>query len=59
MIEDLKLCIAGWAVSMAQVTEDESVVWNQKQLKDIMDKYELTKDDIMAAIPEEWEKKEE
>ena len=56
MIEDLKLCIAGWAVSMAQITENDDAVWNQKQLKTVMDKYELTQDDIMAAIPDEWKK---
>ena len=56
MIEDLKLCIAGWAVSMAQITENDDAVWNQKQLKTVMDKYELTQDDIMAAIPNEWKR---
>lgn len=54
MIDDLKVALAGWYLGICQGLDDIELAWNQIELKDIMQRYNLSKEDVLSAIPKEW-----
>ena len=58
MIEDLKIAILGWYLgiiaNMSNEDVENGVAWQQPEMKAIMDKYNISKDDVLNAIPAEW-----
>ena len=58
MIEDLKIAIMGWylgiAVNMSEEDIKNGIAWKQPEMKEIMEKYKITKEDVIAATPSAW-----
>jgi len=53
-LEDLKLAIAGWYYAEDSEWCGEGSAWDDNDIKRIMEKYNLTKEDIINATPKEW-----
>lgn len=54
MIDDLKIALVGWYLGICQGTDDIELAWEQKELKDIMQRYNLSKEEVLSAMPKEW-----
>lgn len=58
MIEDLKVAILGWylgiAVNMTEEDVNNDIPWEQPEMKAIMEKYGISKEDVISVMPEEW-----